>query len=280
MIISHKFKIYNIIKCHAGTSTDELIREQPNIDNTSPSEEVILKRRIIEDDNRDEIKVDEAAPHYLPPKTKCELSHEDKEFLTNNESLKRTTVWQQFENNVGNQFADEQVRTTNPFYIPPVLSKETIMLDQGVKLVTAQIDEIGTRIGKEITKSTELASIWKVHLHAYDEYIKSLSTIPWKKVLIASATLITISAIAWKMISMRAIPNFLGNMISLVPLPVGSLNIPKDVVSVPKPNIETTMRAIMETPLTPLTIAASVGVLSITLGLLKVTLWVLRRAPK
>jgi len=80
--------------------------------------------------------------------------------------------------------------------------------------------------------------------------------------------------------SMRAIPNFLGNMMSVIPLPSGgTIAIPKDV-PIPKPNIETTIRAVMETPLTPITIAASVGVLSITLGLLKITLWVLRRAPK
>jgi hypothetical protein len=155
------------------------------------------------------------------------------------------------------------------------------MLDQGLKVVTANIEELSTRLGKEITKSIELASTWKVHLLAYDEYIKSLLNIPWKKVLIASATLITVTAITWKMISMRAIPNFLGSMMSLIPMPtIPSMNLSNEASSLPKPDFTNTMRAVMETPLTPITIATGVGIFTISLGILKVTLWALRKIPK
>ena len=45
------------------------------------------------------------------------------------------------------------------------------------------IEELGRQLNKELSKSNELADEWKMHIKALDDYIKSLSAFPWKKVI-------------------------------------------------------------------------------------------------
>lgn len=79
---------------------------------------------------------------------------------------------------------------------------------------------------------------------------------------------------------MRMIPNFTSNIISAFPTPTQTMsNIPK-VIETPKPSIDTTIRAVMETPLTPLATVTGVGIMTIFAGSLKLALWILRKNPK
>jgi len=168
-----------------------------------------------------------------------------------------------------------------PIYIPPDLSREALMTDVAMKTFVANIDEIGTLLGKEIKKSTELATAWQSHIKNIDEYIKSLSGMPWKKLLTYSACILTIGAFIYKMAAWRMIPNFLSNLISIVPNNITTVTPSGNVIrDVPKPNIENTVNAIMHTPLTPITIVTCIGGMTIAMAFVKGLVWFLRKAPK
>lgn len=178
-----------------------------------------------------------------------------------------------------NELSDEP-REQIPYYKAPDLSVEALLTDTVVKVATAHLDEISTRLGANIQKSTELANEWKLHISALDSYIKTLSTLPFKKTLKYTACLLTIGAFLWKMGALRAIPDFLSSALSLISTPTLSTTHVTNSINIPKPNIESTLKVIMETPMTPFAIVTGVGVLTVGLGLLKATLWVLRKAPK
>jgi hypothetical protein len=152
------------------------------------------------------------------------------------------------------------------------------MTNTVVRATVAHIEEISTRLGANIQKSTELAEEWKQHISALDSYIKSLSTLPWKKILKYTACLLTIGAFLWKMGALRAILNSLTLSSALSLLPTRKFTTASEM-NMPKPYIETTLKVMMETLLTPLAIVTGVGILSIGFGLLKITLWALRKAP-
>lgn len=99
-----------------------------------------------------------------------------------------------------------------------------------------------------------------------------------KKIAGCSAGLILVGTFLWKMGTMQAIPNYAAGLIKLIPIP--EMNTTSIIKETPKPEIDTTIRAIMETPLTPLTIVTGIGLLSVSQGVLRVTLWVLQRSPK
>ena len=130
--------------------------------------------------------------------------------------------------------------------------------------------------GHEIQKSKELAESWKEHIIAIDKYIKSLQQWPWKKMVTASICLLAIGGFLYKMAAWRMLPGFASNLISLAPTSLLS----KPSQDIPKPNIEKTFNAFMETPLTPITILTCVGGLTISLGILKTLVWVARKIPK
>lgn len=90
----------------------------------------------------------------MTPNVKREFTPEEKEFLLNNEPLKNIKKTNQItaENSVCNGFVNENIPESQHFYIPPVFTKEALMLDQGVKVVTANIEELSIRLGKEIKK--------------------------------------------------------------------------------------------------------------------------------
>jgi len=75
--------------------------------------------------------------------------------------------------------------------------------------------------------------------------------------------------------ALRAIPNFLSNMITIVPS--GGIHPVKEIS---KEGVSNTLHTMMETPLTPLTIVASIGILTLGIGTLKIIAWILQRSPK
>lgn len=168
-----------------------------------------------------------------------------------------------------------------PLYIPPDLSREALMSDVTMRTFVAHIDEISNQLGKEIKKSTELAVEWQSHIKNVDDYIKSLSNIPWKKILTYSACLLTIGAFLYKMAAWRMIPNFVSNVISFIPSSVSTATPSANVIrEVPKPNIENTINTIMQTPLTPITIVTCLGGMTVAMVIVKGLVWVLRKVPK
>lgn len=117
------------------------------------------------------------------------------------------------------------------------------------------------------------------------EIINTLNTNKRNRVITISVCLFGFGLMLWKMGAFRAIPNFMSNMISLMPIPTPSVpsngfhGVGKDI---PLPSTKS-FQAVMESPLTPLTIVTGVGIVTIGLGALKVIAWTLRtlrRIPK
>lgn len=156
------------------------------------------------------------------------------------------------------------------FYTPLVVSMEVSMTDVVMKSITDSL-------GKQVNKSDELAKEWKSNISNLDTFIKGLSA--WKRVIGYTACLLTIGAFLWKMGALLAIPNFLSNMIRIVPaiLPSGGIHPVKEIS---KEGMSNTLHTMMETPLTPLTIVASIGILTLGIGTLKIIAWILQRSPK
>jgi hypothetical protein len=122
-------------------------------------------------------------------------------------------------------------RTTSKqdVYTPIVVSMEVSMTDVVMKSITANVESIADSLGKQVNKSDELAKEWKSNISNLDTFIKGLST--WKRVIGYTACLLTIGAFLWKMGALRAIPNFLSNMINIVPaiLPSGDIHPVKEI---------------------------------------------------
>lgn len=89
-----------------------------------------------------------------------------------------------------------------------------------------------------------------------------------------SAGLLFVAGFLWKMGSIKAIPNFAGFVLNMIP---GPSDIARDT---PKPDMDTTLQHIMETPITPFAFVTGMGVLSIGLITLRLTAWALRILPK
>lgn len=178
--------------------------------------------------------------------------------------------------------ANETYETEIPmktYYTPLNLSPEILMTDTVLKSSVAHLDEIGMRIGVQMQKSTELASEWNTHIQSLDKYIKSIAVLPWRKTLTYSACFVGLFAFLWKMGALRKLPDFLSSVLACAPT-MSTASPVINEVNIPKPDIEYTLKAFMESPLTPLTLVSGVGVLTIGLGSLKLILWVLRKVPK
>jgi hypothetical protein len=160
---------------------------------------------------------------------------------------------------------------------PGLLTTQAKLTDLAMKSMVASIDTIAESLGKQITKSNELTKAWKAHIANLDTFISKLSS--WKRLLGSAACLITIGLFIWKMGGMRAIPDFLTNMIGVVPGIVQEAT-SKTTKETSKEGLNLTIDTIMETPLTPITIVTGVGLLTIGIGMLKIIAWAIRKAPK
>jgi hypothetical protein len=278
--IIKNIKINYIEKRHMQTAPcikdKEKTLDKPFLNEQDTRQSTKRKQIYESDSDEEEIKVDPlpAAPKY---ETSPKLSLDDRI-----ENLKKKLLLKdsnQELNDPANQSC-EPARKPEPLFVPPILNKETLLADVIVKTVTCEINEIGERLGKEVKKSNELALEWKQHILALDQYIKSLSGLPWKKLLTYSACTLTVLMFLYKMGIMRMIPNFMSNVISIIPLPkmdtTSSTPIIETVKEMPKPSI----RDLLDTPLTPVGIVTGIGVATVTVGSLKLILWVLRKVPK
>ena len=84
-----------------------------------------------------------------------------------------------------------------PLYHRPDLSHESLMTDFAYREAVKQIDDVGIALGKEFTKSQELAQNWRDHIHALDKYIKSLQGLPWRRMLSYSACFLLVGTFLW-----------------------------------------------------------------------------------
>ena len=144
-----------------------------------------------------------------------------------------------------------------PLYQRLNLSKESLMADMAYREVVKQVDELGTALGKDLTKR---ADDWRKHIHALDAYIKSLQGLPWTKMLSYSACFLLVVTFMWKMGALRVLPDFLSTAIKLIPTP--------GITS-------TTITAITESPVAVFGIVAGVS-----MGLMKIAVLALKRLPK
>lgn len=167
------------------------------------------------------------------------------------------------------------------FYIPPIINKEVLLADLTVKTISGNLDEVNDRLNLQIKKSEELAKEWTEQIKKLEAYTESLKTIQWKKMLTYSICTLTVLAFLWKMVSLRSIPNFLGNLggfllDSSTSGNVSDYNIPSPS-NIPKPSMDS-IKLFMESPITPVAFVASVGSVTLVVGTLKLIVWVLRKA--
>jgi hypothetical protein len=154
-------------------------------------------------------------------------------------------------------------------------TKEAQGTDLAMKGIINHIEELGNKTNIKIEKSQELTQLWKDYIHSLDAYIKSKNL---SKYLKWAACITTIGLFVFKMGLARKIPEFFFSALSNISIPSAQTmgNHLQSAGSHVKPN-ESTLNALMETPLTPLMILTGVGGLTITMGILKATLWVLRK---
>jgi hypothetical protein len=161
--------------------------------------------------------------------------------------------------------------------LPGPVTREAQLTDVAMKSLIASAATIAQAWGKQIPRCNVLTEIWKAHITKLDTYISKLSS--WKRTIGYGACLVTVGLFIWKMGAMRAIPDFLTNMIGIVPSlaqEAGS----KTAKDTSKEGLNQIFETIMETPLTFITIVTGVGLFTVGIAVLKVVAWALRRGPK
>lgn len=250
------------------------IENKPTVNNITHTTPISVEAPPINEENP----IPAPAIDIPKPTTEASTKTQFDQYLNEQELRARQMAEQELRDRIYNTHNETLPSEPVVIYNPILLSPEALKADVFVKTTVEVIDELGTRLGKTINKSDELAKSWNLHLKNYDEYIKSLKKFNWTKAAGWSLGLLIVGGFLWKMGAMRAIPNFASGLIKLIPMP--EMNTTTIIKETPKPKIDATITAIMETPLTPLAIITGVGLLSISLGILKATLWVLRKAPK
>lgn len=179
----------------------------------------------------------------------------------------------------GNSFTIPDNTKDKPVIVPNTKIKQSpqiLIIDQGIKLTVEQLDNISTRLGIQIEKNAELATKWETIKVKLDNYIKSLEGVNYKKAFTYVGCGIAIAYFVYQMGIYRKLPDFLISIASHIPLP----NLKGNDVPVPKPTIESTLNNVMDAPLTPLTIVTGIGSIVTLLGIVKISLWVIRKLKK
>jgi len=129
--------------------------------------------------------------------------------------------------------------------------------------VVKQVDELDIALGKDLTKSQELAHNWRNHIHALDKYIKSLEGFSWRRMLSYSACFLLVGTFIWKMGTFRVLPDFWGTVIKLISTTgISSTTMHETASELPKPSVTSTIIAIAESPVAIFGIVAGVKVFS------------------
>jgi hypothetical protein len=177
----------------------------------------------------------------------------------------------------GNSFTTEN-RGEKPIEIAESIQKNPTILaiDLSIKAAVIELERIGNSLGIQMEKSAELASKWENIKNKLDLYIKSLQEVSYKKVFTYVAGTIAIVYFIYQCSIYRKLPDFLISIASHIPLP----SIRDSGVPVPKPSVESTIDKISNIPLTPLGIITGVGFIVTGLGILRATVWVIRKLRK
>lgn len=163
-----------------------------------------------------------------------------------------------------------------------------------VRKAIENIDNLAIAFSKTIAKSEELAGL-------YNENVKTMGTLTtkikndqkalwipdwvWKLVktwVIGSVSFVTIALFFFKMWQVGMLPDFKGPALKIIGHlihPTTQVVIP-DIQNILKPDITSTLKTIAETPIASLTLIAGVGAFTISLGIIKVILFIVQRAPK
>lgn len=120
---------------------------------------------------------------------------------------------QRFANIEGNETSEPE-KPLDALYQTPDISKAALLTNTVLKGFVTNIKEVGDKFNIQITESLELAKQWGAHIALLDQYIKSLCS--WKRTLTYTFCLITILSFLYRMGALRAIPQFLNNVISIM----------------------------------------------------------------
>jgi hypothetical protein len=155
-------------------------------------------------------------------------------------------------------------------------NKAILAIDSFLKVTVIQLDVISTKIGINIEKSQELTTKWENIKVKLDAYIKSLDGVNYKKAFTYLGCTAAIIYFTYQMVIYRKLPVLMLSITSNIPMP----NFSGKDMPVPKPSIESTFNKIMEVSLTPLTIVTGVGSIVTIMGILRASLWILRKLRK
>jgi hypothetical protein len=222
--------------------------------------------------NTEDIEITPKQDPIITPKNKDQI--EITQYLNtediNNIEKKVTHTLDELRNN--NQ-STEYIASNPKIHTKNDLSFEAKTTDIIMKSTIASLDQLGKRLDKDITKSHSLAVEWKSHINKLDSLIKNMGS--YQKYVAWGACIMTTFFFLYKCGKLRAIPDFLSNMINITPNIIQDSHISYSDI---KP--EKIMHTLMETPLTPITLVSSIGVITISLLTLKTIVWVLQRTPK
>lgn len=184
------------------------------------------------------------------------------------------------------------VMDDNVFPEQPQVAEYVFFTKQGqrnmniIKGITANVLVVAEKLEKTVKQSDELRVAVEKIVRNVDEMeaeFQKQTSGWWKqKWFTYSASTVTILFVVYQMFQYKAVPNFLGIIGEAgIAFLKGSKEVAKEnIKDIPKPSAETTIKAIMETPVAPLTILTAVGTLTVAIMALKVVSFVLRKVPK
>lgn len=156
-------------------------------------------------------------------------------------------------------------------------TKEAMIMDQIIKGIVHNLKILKDQGHVTLQESEKMTQVWKERVIDTDNIIKEYKKQnKWKFVAGASITIFSILSFCWMMYRTNSIPQFVNLLANIMPSVTNSLT---SEPALPI-TMENTLKTIMETPFTALTICTLAGGILITTVSLKAIVWVLRKVPK
>ena len=177
----------------------------------------------------------------------------------------------------GNMTVDTLVPNNSSISPMEFHTKEAMIMDQIIKGIVHNLKILKDQGHVTLQESEKMTQVWKERVIDTDNIIKEYKKQnKWKFVAGASITIFSILSFCWMMYRTNSIPQFVNLLANIMPSVTNSAT-SEPVLPI---TMENTLKTIMETPFTALTICTLAGGILITTVSLKAIVWVLRKVPK
>lgn len=190
--------------------------------------------------------------------------------------------------NVANESTDN--RTAQELTLPMIPYKfftpEAEITDRILKGIVANLQVCNERLNLNLSQSEALRTEWEDLNKKNDKLMNDFNNLTkpfWKrKWFTISASTITLAFFLFQMYKFKALPNFIGMAVDIGSSLFQSTaeESKKEITNLPISNIQNTIKIIAETPVAPLTILTGVGIFTVSLGVLRLATFILRKIPK